>query len=191
MTPFIPILDARPTSSLHHGGPLDPPNLPYIPQQHDFHTCRDHIADLGLCRCGQSTITARRRCQDPCRTPPSGIGIEGIPFDLPQPPLLNFYERQRDYASQTPYWRSPQILRPADLFSKTILAETLQFYNTFSSSVAHTSTTIRPRAGASGLPIMLTRSLSTFKHCGSMRISWLRICLLSSPAISSVDDPGI
>ena len=117
MTPFIPILDARPTSSLHHGGPLDPPNLPYIPQQHDFHTCRDHIADLGLCRCGQSTITARRRCQDPCRTPPSGIGIEGIPFDLPQPPLLNFHIRQRDHASQTPYWRSPRVQRPADFSS--------------------------------------------------------------------------
>lgn len=29
------------------------------------------------------------------------------------------------------------------------------------------------------------------KHWDSMRISWLRICLPSSPAISSVDDPGI
>ena len=111
MTPFIPILDARPTSSLRHGGPLYPPNLPYIPQQPDFHTCRDHIADFGLCHCGQSTITARRRCQDPCCTPPSGIGIEGIPFDLPQPPLLNFHIRQRDHASQTPYWRSPRVQR--------------------------------------------------------------------------------
>ncbi|PVH70237.1 hypothetical protein DL98DRAFT_141914 [Cadophora sp. DSE1049] len=29
------------------------------------------------------------------------------------------------------------------------------------------------------------------KHWASMRISWLRICLPSSPAISSVNDPGI
>ncbi|KAL5320209.1 hypothetical protein ACEPPN_011010 [Leptodophora sp. 'Broadleaf-Isolate-01'] len=30
-----------------------------------------------------------------------------------------------------------------------------------------------------------------YKHWGSMRISWLRICLPSPPAISSVDDRGI
>lgn len=29
------------------------------------------------------------------------------------------------------------------------------------------------------------------KHWDSMRISWLRLCLPSSPAISSVDDPGL
>ena len=111
-------------------------NLPYIPQQHDCHTCRDHLANLQLYRRGRSTTTARRQCQDPCRTPSSGTSIVGIPFDLPQPPLLNFYERQRDYASQTPYWRSPRILRPADFGGFFRRRSSLRRYNFTTRSVA-------------------------------------------------------
>ena len=69
------------------------------------------------------------------------------------------------------------------LFSKTILAETLQFYNTFSSSVSHTLTTIRPRAGASGLPIILTRSLSTFINT----VVYANIVASNLPAVLTCD----